>query len=515
MNPSSPDHHLCSDHCGENPTVWDLPHVPLGLKREWLDLETRRHFLGQGVKALGWAGLATLLGRSAPNLLANAPIPGAPAMLPHYAPKAKRAIYLFMAGSPSQIETWDYKPTLADLFDKDLPESVRGGQTLTGMTASQTRFPIAPSIYKFARQGKAGRFVSELFPYTAKVSDELCVIKSLHTDAINHEPAILQLTTGNMFPGKPSIGSWLSYGLGAMNAELPTFVVMTSKMPHRTNVQALSNRLWSSGFLSPEHAAVALRSGSDPVLYLNNPQGIASDVRRAMIDGVNDLNRQLFERVGDPEINARISQYEMAFRMQTSVPELTDFSNEPQSTWDLYGPKAKEPGTFAYNCLMARRLAERGVRFTQIFLRSWDQHSRLPTNIKLMAEDSDQPTYALVTDLKRRGLLDDTVVIWGGEFGRTVYSQGALTPDNYGRDHHPRCFSMWMAGGGVKPGISYGETDDFSYNIVKNPRHIRDLHATILHLFGLDHNKLSFKFQGLDQKLTGVLPSKVINDLLA
>ena len=515
MNPSSPDHHLCSDHCGENPTVWDLPHVPLGLKREWLDLETRRHFLGQGVKALGWAGLATLLGRSAPNLLANAPIPGAPAMLPHYAPKAKRAIYLFMAGSPSQIETWDDKPALADLFDKDLPESVRGGQTLTGMTASQTRFPIAPSLYKFARQGKAGRFVSELFPYTAKVSDELCVIKSLHTDAINHEPAILQLTTGNMFPGKPSIGSWLSYGLGAMNAELPTFVVMTSKMPHRTNVQALSNRLWSSGFLSPEHAAVALRSGSDPVLYLNNPQGIASDVRRAMIDGVNDLNRQLFERVGDPEINARISQYEMAFRMQTSVPELTDFSNEPQSTWDLYGPKAKEPGTFAYNCLMARRLAERGVRFTQIFLRSWDQHSRLPTNITLMAEDSDQPTYALVTDLKRRGLLDDTVVIWGGEFGRTVYSQGALTPDNYGRDHHPRCFSMWMAGGGVKPGISYGETDDFSYNIVKNPMHIRDLHATILHLFGLDHNKLSFKFQGLDQKLTGVLPSKVINDLLA
>ena len=515
MNPSSPDHHLCSDHCGENPTVWDLPHVPLGLKREWLDLETRRHFLGQGVKALGWAGLATLLGRSAPNLLANAPIPGAPAMLPHYAPKAKRAIYLFMAGSPSQIETWDDKPALADLFDKDLPESVRGGQTLTGMTASQTRFPIAPSIYKFARQGKAGRFVSELFPYTAKVSDELCVIKSLYTDAINHEPAILQLTTGNMFPGKPSIGSWLSYGLGAMNAELPTFVVMTSKMPHRTNVQALSNRLWSSGFLSPEHAAVALRSGSDPVLYLNNPKGVASDVRRAMIDGVNDLNRQLFERVGDPEINARISQYEMAFRMQTSVPELTDFSNEPQSTWDLYGAKAKEPGTFAYNCLMARRLAERGVRFTQIFLRSWDQHSRLPTNIKLMAEDSDQPTYALVTDLKRRGLLDDTVVIWGGEFGRTVYSQGALTPDNYGRDHHPRCFSMWMAGGGVKPGISYGETDEFSYNIVKNPMHIRDLHATILHLFGLDHNKLSFKFQGLDQKLTGVLPSKVINDLLA
>ncbi len=519
MHASAPtpasDHDLCSDHCGEHPTVWDLPHLPLGLKREWLDLETRRHFLGRGVKALGWAGLATLLGRSAPNLLANAPIPGAPAMLPHFAPKAKRAIYLFMAGSPSQFETWDYKPALADLFDKDLPESVRGGQTLTGMTASQTRFPIAPSIYKFAQHGKCGRFVSELFPYTARVVDELCVIKSLHTEAINHEPAILQLTTGNMFPGKPSIGSWLSYGLGAMNEELPTFVVMTSKMPHRTNVQALSNRLWSSGFLSPEHAAVALRTGNDPVLYLNNPKGVESDVRRAMIDGVNDLNRQLFERVGDPEINARISQYEMAFRMQTSVPDLTDFSGEPQSTWDLYGPKAKEPGTFAYNCLMARRLAERGVRFTQIFLRSWDQHSRLPTNIKLMAEDSDQPTYALITDLKRRGLLDDTVVIWGGEFGRTVYSQGTLTPENYGRDHHPRCFSMWMAGGGVKPGISYGETDDFSYNIVKDPMHIRDLHATILHLFGLDHARLTHKFQGLDQRLTGVLPTKIINEILA
>ncbi len=512
----SPDHHLCSDHCGENPTVWDLPHVPLGLKREWLALETRRHFLGRGVKALGAAGLATLLGRSAPDLLAAASSSSAtPSPLPHFAPKAKRAIYLFMAGSPSQFETWDYKPALEKMFDKDLPESVRGGQTLTGMTASQVRFPIAPSLYKFAQHGKAGHWVSELFPHTAKVADELCVLKSLYTEAINHEPAILQITTGNMFPGRPSIGAWLSYGLGAANDELPTFVVMTSKMPHRTNVQALSNRLWSSGFLSPAHAAVTLRSGSDPVLHLNNPTAIDSDVRRAMIDGVNDLNRQLFERVGDPEINTRIAQYEMAFRMQTSVPELADFSNEPQSTWDLYGPKAKEPGTFAYNCLMARRLAERGVRFTQIFLRSWDQHSLLPDRIKLMAEDSDRPTYALITDLKRRGLLDDTVVIWGGEFGRTVYSQGTLTPTNYGRDHHPRCFSMWMAGGGVKPGISFGETDDFSYNIAKDPVHIRDLHATILHLFGLDHNRLTFKHQGLDQKLTGVLPANVINAILA
>jgi hypothetical protein len=510
------DHELCSDHCGEHPTIWDLPHVPLGLKREWLELETRRHFLGRGVKALGWAGLATLLGRNAPGLLANTVSPtGVPSLLPHYAPKAKRAIYLFMAGSPSQFETWDYKPKLAEMFDKDLPESVRGGQTLTGMTASQVRFPIAPSLYKFAQHGKSGHWVSELFPHTAKIADELCVMRSLHTEAINHEPAILQITTGNMFPGRPSLGAWLSYGLGAANDELPTFVVMTSKMPLRTNVQALSNRLWSSGFLSPEHAAVALRAGSDPVLYINNPKGVESDVRRAMIEGVNDLNRQLHERVGDPEINARISQYEMAFRMQTSVPELADLSDEPQSTWDLYGPKAKEPGTYAYNCLMARRLAERGVRFTQVFLRTWDQHSRLPTNIKIMAEEADQPTYALVTDLKRRGLLDDTLVLWGGEFGRTVYSQGTLTPDNYGRDHHPRCFSMWMAGGGVKPGVTFGETDDFSYNIVKDPVHIRDLHATILHLFGLDHSKLSFKHQGLDQKLTGVLPAQVIDAILA
>ncbi len=506
------DHHLCSDHGGEHPTVLDLPHVPLALKREWLELETRRHFLGRGSKTLAWAGLAAILGRTAPRLLAA---PGAPPDLrPHFAPRAKRAIYLFMAGAPSQFETWDYKPKLADMFNQDLPESVRGGQVLTGMTASQARLPIAPSFAKFARYGQTGHWISDLLPHTARLADEICVIKSLHTEAINHEPAILQITTGNMFPGRPAIGAWLSYGLGAINEELPAFVVMTSKMPTRQNVQALSNRLWSSGFLSPEHAAVSLRAGSDPILYLNNPPGIEGGIRRAMIDGVNDLNRRLFERVGDPEINTRIAQYEMAFRMQTSVPDLVDFSDEPASTWDLYGPKAREPGTFASNCLMARRLAERGVRFTQIFLRSWDQHGNLPTNIRIMAEDSDRPTAGLLTDLKRRGLLDDTLVIWGGEFGRTVYSQGKLEPDDYGRDHHPRCFSMWLAGGGVKPGLSYGETDDFSYNIVKDPMHIRDLHATILHQFGLDHDRLSFKSQGLDQKLTGVLPAKVIHDLL-
>jgi hypothetical protein len=516
----SPDFHHCSDHCGEQPSILDLPHVPLGLKREWLELETRRHFLGRGAKALGWAGLATILGRTAPHLLASTggPAPGAahglPDLAPHFAPKAKRAIYLFMAGAPSQFETLDYKPKLASMFDTDLPESVRGGQVLTGMTASQARFPIAPSFAKFAQHGKSGLWMSELFPNVAKLADELCVIKSLYTEAINHEPAILSMTTGNMFPGRPSLGAWLAYGLGAINEELPTFVVMTSKMPVRQNVQALSNRLWSSGYLSPEYAAVALRAGNEPVLYLQDPKGVGRDVRRAMIDGVNELNRQLFERVGDPEINTRISQYEMAFRMQTSVPELTDFSNEPASTWDLYGPKAKEPGTYAYNCLMARRLAERGVRFSQVFLRTWDNHTNLPTNIRTMCEDSDRPTYGLITDLKRRGMLDDTLVIWGGEFGRTVYSQGTLKPDNYGRDHHPRCFSMWMCGAGTRPGTSYGETDDFSYNIVKDPVHIRDFHATILHQFGIDHNQLTFKFQGLDQKLTGVVPARVIPELL-
>jgi len=513
-----PDHHdPCSDHGGENPTIWNLP-VPQSLKDEWLRLETRRHFLGRSGKALAWAGLASIVGRDLGSALraGDAATGGAAASLvPHFAPKAKRAIYLFMAGAPSQLETWDYKPALVPLYNTDLPESVRGGQVLTGMTAGQARLPVAPSKFKFAQHGKSGHWVSELLPWTAKLADELTVIKSLHTEAINHEPAILLLNTGNMFPGKPSLGSWLSYGLGSANEQLPTFAVLTSKMPVTRNVQALSNRLWSSGFLSPEYAAVALRSGGDPVLHLSNPPGLPRDLRRAMIDGVNAVNRQLYESVGDPETNARIAQYELAFKMQTSVPELTDFSGEPASTWDLYGEKAKEPGTFAYNCLMARRLAERGVLFTQIFLRSWDNHTFLPDSMNKLCEDSDRPTYGLITDLKQRGLLDDTLVIWGGEFGRTVYSQGALTPENYGRDHHPRCFSMWLAGAGMKPGLSYGQTDDFSYNIVENPVHIRDLHATILHQFGLDHDRLSFKFQGLDQKLTGVVPAKVIKDLLA
>jgi len=513
--PQTPHDHgtdPCSDHGGERPTVLDLPFVPLSLKREWLEAETRRHFLARGSKALAWAGLATLLGRSAPHLLADTS--ALHDRRPHFAPKAKRAIYLFMAGAPSQFETWDYKPKLSGMFAQNLPESVRGGQVLTGMTAGQVGLPIAPSFCGFSQQGQSRQWVSDLLPWTGKVVDDLCVIKSLYTEAINHEPAILTMTTGNMFPGKPSLGSWLAYGLGAINEELPTFVVMTSKMPVKANVQALSNRLWSSGYLSPEYSAVALRSGSEPVLYLKDPNGLDRDVRRQMIAGVNELNHQLFERVGDPEINTRISQYEMAFRMQASVPELSDFSDEPASTWDLYGPRAREPGTYAYNCLMARRLAERGVRFTQIFLRTWDNHTNLPKGIRAMTEDCDQPTYGLITDLKRRGMLDDTLVVWGGEFGRTVYSQGELTHENYGRDHHPRCFSMWMCGAGTRPGMSYGETDEFSYNIVKDPVHVRDLHATILHQFGFDHNKLTFKFQGLDHRLTGVLPARVIKEVL-
>jgi len=476
--------------------------------------QTRREFLTQGCSVLAWAGLASLLVKDA-TAKGDSQSASATRRLPNFAPKAKRAIYLFMAGAPSQIETWDYKPKLASMFDKDLPESVRGGQVLTGMTSGQARLPIAPSLYTFAQHGQAGHWVSELLPWTAKVVDELAIVKSVHTDAINHEPAILLTNTGAMFPGKASMGSWLSYGLGAINEELPAFVVLTSKMPWTKNVQALSNRLWSSGFLPPEYSAVALRSGASPVLYLKDPPGVDRALRRTMLDGVNALNRSLHDRLGDPEIDTRIAQSEMAFRMQSSVPSLIDLSDEPRSTWELYGEKAKEPGTFAYNCLMARRMAERGVRFTQIFLRGWDHHMNLPAGVKALAEDSDRPTYALVADLKRRGMLEDTLVIWGGEFGRTVYSQGTLTKDDYGRDHHPRCFSMWMAGGGMKPGISYGETDDFSYNIIRDPVHVRDLHATFLHLFGFDHGKLTFKFQGLEQKLTGVVPAKVISGLLA
>ncbi len=480
----------------------------------------RRQFFGKAAKGLGGAALASMLGQSFFSQLARAAAVGdtdaITAALPNFAPKAKRAIYLFMAGAPSQIDMWDYKPGLTARFDTDLPGSIRNGQRLTGMTANQTRFPVAPSIFKFAQHGKSGTWVSELLPWTAKVVDDLAIIKTVWTDAINHEPAITFIQTGNMNAGKPCLGSWVSYGLGTLNENLPTFVVLTSKFSNKKNTQALSARLWSSGFLPSQHAGVALRGSGDPVLYLSDPHGIDRETRRFMIDGVDALNELEQERVGDPEIEARISQYEMAFRMQASVPELTDISGESPETYDLYGPDVKEPGTFTSNCLLARRLVERGSRFVQIFHRGWDHHSDLPAELRLECADIDQACYGLITDLKQRGMLEDTLVIWGGEFGRTVYSQGKLTQTNYGRDHHPRCFTMWMAGAGIKAGTSYGITDDYCYNIVENPVHIRDLNATILNQFGIDAERFTFKFQGLDQRLIGPdSGTKVIKEILA
>jgi hypothetical protein len=414
------------------------------------------------------------------------------------------------------LDLWDYKPGLKDFFDKDIPPSVRGDQRLTTMTSGQKRFPVAPSKYKFEQVGKCGRWINtELLPHTAKVVDEIALIKSVHTNAINHDPACTFVMTGREVPGFASIGSWLSYGLGSENSNLPAFVVFTPKWPEGSNGQALFTRMWSSGFLPTRYSGVAFRGSGDPVLYLPNPDGVESSDRRAMLDAVNRLNQKTFERFGDPETQTRISQYEMAFRMQTSVPELVDLSKEPQNVLDLYGPKVKEPGTFANNALLARRLVERGVRVVQILHRGWDQHGSLPSQLSNQCKDTDQGCGALIQDLKQRGLLDSTLVVWGGEFGRTVYSQGKLTRDDYGRDHHPRNFCMWMAGGGVKSGITYGETDDFSYNITDKPVHINDLNATILHCLGIDHSRLSYKFQGLDAKLTGVEECHVIKDLLA
>jgi len=514
--PSNPHH--CSDHGGEGPTIYDLPGVPLALREHWRRLETRRHFLGRAGKTLAWAGLASLLG---PRLLAAAggpddSLPSPKSLrLPNFAPKAKRCINLFMSGAPPQMDLWDYKPGLAGLYDHDLPDSVRGNQVLTGMTAGQSRFPIAPSYWKFRQHGQTGCWVSDLLPCTSRLVDDLAVIKTMYTDAINHEPAILLMNTGNMVPGKPSMGAWLAYGLGSMNDDLPTFVVLNSKLLPGAINQPVSPRLWGSGFLSSTYAGVAFRAQGDPVLYLNDPHGLTRESRRRLIDGVNAINQLTYQEMGDPETHARIEQYEMAFRMQTSVPALADMSDEPAATWDLYGPEAKEPGTFAYNCLMARRLAERGVRYTQIYQRGWDVHAAVVSVLPKLCAATDRACYALITDLKQRGLLDDTLVFWGGEFGRTVYSQGGLSKDNYGRDHHPRCFTTWMAGGGVKPGIVYGETDDYSYNIVRDPVHVRDFSATILHLLGINHEALTFKFQGLEQKLTGVIPARIVSALLA
>ncbi len=510
-------HPFCTDP-DDGPSILPLP-VAEEMKMEWATLQSRRHFLGRTGKVLGWAALASLAGEkvlTGVHAAAGSIEQSAGALqLPHFAPKAKRAIYLFQSGGPPQMDMFDYKPNLAQLYDKDIPPSVRGNQALTGMTSGQSRFPIAPSHWDFKQYGKSGVWISDLLPYTAKMVDDLTFVRSLNTDAINHEPAIMLMNTGNMNPGKPCLGAWLAYGLGSMNQNLPTFMVLVSKVNPKELNQPVSSRLWSSGFLSSEYAGVGLRSAGDLVLYLTDPKGIDSEMRRKMLDGIDQINHETYLEQGDPEINARISQYEMAYRMQTSVPDLANLNDEPKSTWDLYGPEAKEPGTYAYNCLIARRMAERDVRFVQVYKRGWDVHTHVTSALPMLCHETDRASYALVTDLKQRGLLDDTLVIWAGEFGRTVYSQGGLTKDDYGRDHHPRCFTAWMAGGGVRPGTTLGETDDYSYNIVKDPVHVRDFNATILHCLGIDHNKLTFKFQGLDQKLTSPVPAHVVDGLLA
>jgi hypothetical protein len=474
-----------------------------------VQLETRRQFFGRGARGLGVAALASLFGEGAS---AKEGLPG----LPHFAPKAKRAIYLHMVGGPSQLDLYDYKPVMKDWFDKDLPESIRQGQRLTTMTSGQSRFPIAPSVFKFAQRGQSGAWVSDLLPYTAKMVDDMSIIRTMNTEAINHEPAITFIQTGAMIAGKPCMGAWVAYGLGTMNQDLPTFVVLNASHTHpKAGVQAISAKLWSAGFLSATYAGVALRSKGDPVLYISNPDGVDGAVRRRMLDALGELNQLQYQEVGDPETQARVAQFELAFRMQSSVPELTDLSKEPASTYKLYGDDARNGGTFANTCVMARRLIERGVRFVQVYHRGWDQHALLPETLAAQCKDVDQGCFGLVQDLKSRGLLDETLVIWGGEFGRTVYSQGKLTDTNYGRDHHPRCFTMWLAGGGVKGGVVHGETDEFSYNIVRDPVHVRDLQATILHQFGIDHERFTYRYQGLDQKLTGVEKASVVKSLLA
>lgn len=480
------------------------------------DALNRRTFLTRSAAGIGIAALGSLLGggpslfaslsESAPSRTLVTPnAAGAPlglAGFPNFPAKARRVIYLFQSGGPSQLDLWDYKPELERLRGKDLPASIRMGQRLTGMTAGQATFPTAPSAFKFNRAGANGIWVSEILPHTAKMIDDICLIRSCYTEAINHDPAVTFFQSGSQIAGRPAIGSWLSYGLGSENKDLPSYVVMISR--GKGQPQPLSDRNWGSGFLPTQHQGVVFRGSGEPVRYLNDPAGVSRDNRRTMLDALGQLNNIRHDVVGDPEIATRISQYELAFRMQASVPELADISSEPQEILDMYGPDVRTPGTFAANCLLARRLAERDVRFIQLFHQGWDQHGELPKFIRQQCHDTDQPTAALLTDLKQRGLLDDTLVIWGGEFGRTVYSQGDLAPDNYGRDHHPRCFSVWMAGGGIKGGICIGQTDDFSYNVVEDPVHVHDVHATILYLMGIDHTRLTYKFQGRYFRLTDV-----------
>lgn len=490
---------------------------------DYLLQQTRRQFFGTSGVRLGGAALG-LLAASARGAAPASKLPANPAVervqpplkgLPHFAPRAKSIIYLHMNGGPSQLDTWDYKPELHKQFDKDLPDSIRKGQRITTMTSGQARLPVAPSMFKFAQHGKCGRWVSELLPHTAKHVDDIALIKTVFTNAINHDPACTFVMSGREVPGFASLGSWVSYGLGAETNDLPAFVVLTPNWKSKAAAQALFTRMWSSGFLPTAHTGVALRSVGDPVLYIQNPPGVDARHRRAMLDALGELNEASKTRFGDPEIDTRIKQYEMAFRMQSSVPELTDLSRETAATLEMYGPDVTKPGTFASSALMARRLVERGVRVVQILHRGWDQHGNLPGDLRLQCEDTDQPIGALLTDLKQKGLLDETLVVWGGEFGRTVYSQGTLTATNYGRDHHPKNFCMWLAGGGIKGGQTLGETDDFSYNVVDKPTHVNDLNATILHCLGIDHERLSYKFQGLDARLTGVEPQHPLKELLA
>ena len=486
------------------------------LEQHYLDL-TRRRFFGTAARSLG-AGLGSLAlgGLLRAGEDSTAPRTGGAPRVPacHFPARAKRVIYMHMEGAPSQIDLFDYKPKLRERFDQDLPDSVRDGQRLTGMTSGQTRFPVAPSIFPFRRYPNQmdGAWVSDLMPHTGALANELCIIRSLHTEAINHEPGITFFQTGHQQPGRPSFGAWLTYGLGSMNENLPTFVVLITQ--GFGNMQALSARFWGSGFLPSSNQGVKLRSAGDPVLYLKDPAGVTRTDRRRMLDLIGELNEREAERSLDPEVRTRLAQYEMAYRMQASVPELTDFSDEDAKTLELYGPEVNKPGSFAASCLLARRLAERGVRFIQLYMRGWDQHNNLPGEIRQQSAAVDRPQAALLLDLKRRGLLEDTLVLWGGEFGRTVYSQGTLTQDNYGRDHHPRCFSVWLAGGGIQPGIVYGETDEYSYNIVRDPLDVHDLHATMLHLLGMNHEALTYRYRGRDFRLTDVF-GKVRRDLIA
>ncbi|WP_332737066.1 DUF1501 domain-containing protein [Flavihumibacter sp.] len=468
----------------------------------------RRRFLSRLSLGIGSAALGSLL---IPDLFSGkANEEAILEQLPHFAPKAKRIIYLFQNGAPSQLELFDYKPMLREKFGQDLPESIRMGQRLTGMTAEQTKFPLAGSLFDFAQYGESKAWISELLPYTAGIADELCIIKSMYTEAINHDPALTFFQTGAQVGNRPSMGSWLSYGLGSENKNLPAFCVLLSK--GKGNGQGVYSKLWTNGFLDSVHQGVQFSSGENPVLYLNDHASVTRADRRNMLDQLEALNEQGLKEFGDPEINAKIQQYEMAYRMQTAVPEVTDISNEPESIIKLYGPECLVPGTYAANCLLARKLSENGVRFVQLYHQGWDGHGNLPAEIKGQCADTDQPSAALIKDLKQRGMLDETLVIWGGEFGRTNYCQGPLTKDNYGRDHHPRCFTIWMAGGGIKPGV-YGETDDFGYNITSNPVHVHDFHATVLHLMGMDHEQLTFKHLGRRYRLTDVA-GKIVNDII-